>query len=129
MEVSYTPTFFNPTDKSIMVASEVGFHLELETDESLAAKATKAEDAEGFSGGQYVIITYDDFYESAKTLADWKYQKGLKTVIAKASEISSTNDKDAIASNEIKDYLQTSYKNWVIKPEYILIWTKSPRLR
>ncbi len=121
VEVSYTPTFFNPTDKSIMVASEVGFHLELETDESLAAKATKAEDAEGFSGGQYVIITYDDFYESAKTLADWKYQKGLKTVIAKASEISSTNDKDAIASNEIKDYLQTSYKNWVIKPEYILI--------
>ncbi len=65
-------------------------------------------------GAHYLIITYDDFYNAVKPLAEWKTQKGVKAKIVKISEIG--ND-----STLIKNYVRIAYNSWPIKPEYLLL--------
>jgi hypothetical protein len=66
------------------------------------------------TGARYLIITHDDYYEAMLPLAEWKTQKGLRTKIAKLSEIGSD-------SVQIKSYVTNAYNTWQIRPEYLLL--------
>ncbi|MCK4941388.1 hypothetical protein KAS45_04785, partial [candidate division WOR-3 bacterium] len=66
------------------------------------------------SGARYLIITHDNFYDDILPLAEWKYKKGMRTKIAKLSEIGSD-------SLSIKNYITNAYNNWEITPEYLLL--------
>ena len=66
------------------------------------------------TGARYLIITHDDFYDAIEPLAQWKHNKGLKTKIAKLSEIGSS-------SGQIQAYIIDAYNNWDITPEFLLL--------
>lgn len=66
------------------------------------------------SGARYLIITHDNFYDDILPLAEWKYKKGMRTKIARLSEIGSD-------SLSIKNYIIDAYNNWEITPEYLLL--------
>ncbi len=66
------------------------------------------------SGARYLIITHDDFYNDILPLAGWKHKKGMKTKIAKLSQIGST-------STEIRNYILDAYNTWSIQPEFLLL--------
>jgi len=66
------------------------------------------------SGGRYLIITHDDYYNALKPLVEWKARKGLKPRIVKLSEIGSD-------STQIRSFIVNAYNNWQIKPEYLLL--------
>lgn len=65
-------------------------------------------------GARYIIITHDNYYDAILPLAEWKNKKGMKTEVAKLSEIGSS-------ASEIKAYIQNAYDNWDIPPEYVLL--------
>ena len=61
-----------------------------------------------------MIITHDAYLEALQPLADWKTQKGFKTMIAPVSQVG--ND-----STQIRAYVLNAYNTWSIRPEYILL--------
>ncbi len=67
------------------------------------------------NGAKYLIITHDNFYNQALTLAKWKHKKGVPSKVVKLSEIGSTY-------TAIKNYIVNAYNSWQIKPEYVLIF-------
>lgn len=67
-------------------------------------------------GADYLIITHDDFYNQVLDLAAWKNQKGLLSKIVKTSQIGVDPTADDIA-----DYIQDAYENWLTVPSYILL--------
>jgi hypothetical protein len=69
------------------------------------------------TGGRYLIITHDDFYDEILPLADWKEKKGLTTKIVKTSEIDATGP----SANDISNYIQNAYKFWDIPPTYVVL--------
>lgn len=64
----------------------------------------------------YLVICADDFYDEVLPLAEWKFRKGFKTQITRASEIPG----GATAGN-ISDYIQDAYDNWLVPPTYVLL--------
>lgn len=68
----------------------------------------------GQIGARYLIITHDDYSQALQPLAQWKTQKGLKTMIVPLSLIG--ND-----STEIRNYILNAYNTWTITPEYVLL--------
>jgi hypothetical protein len=73
--------------------------------------------AAGFAqeiGARYLIITHDNFYDAIQPLAQWKHKKGMRTKVAKLSEIGSL-------STQIKTYITNAYNNWQIRPEFLLL--------
>jgi len=64
-------------------------------------------------GARYLIITHDNFYDALQPFAYWKHKKGMRTKVAKLSEIGST----ALA---IRNYILNAYNNWPIRPEFVL---------
>ncbi|HEX7321164.1 MAG TPA: C25 family cysteine peptidase [bacterium] len=65
-------------------------------------------------GAKYLIITHDNYYDAILPLAQWKHKKGLRTRIAKLSQIGSTAD-------DIRAYVLNAYNNWQTPPEYVLL--------
>jgi len=63
---------------------------------------------------QYLIITYDKFYDAVQPLAQWKQKKGIPTQVVKLSEIGGNNPE------AIRTYLRSIY-NLPQRPEYILL--------
>ena len=66
------------------------------------------------TGAKYLIITHDDFYNDIQPLAQWKHKKGMQTKVVKLSEIGTT-------STQIKDYIQTGFNTWPVRPEFVLL--------
>jgi len=65
-------------------------------------------------GARYLIVTHDDFYNAVQPLAQWKHRKGLRTKVVKLSEIGSS-------TTQIKNFVQSAYDTWQIKPEFLLL--------
>jgi hypothetical protein len=65
-------------------------------------------------GARYLIITHDNFYDAIQPLAEWKHKKGLRTKIARLSEIGSSQ-------SQIRTYIQNAYTTWQIPPEFVLL--------
>ncbi|MCK4259958.1 MAG: pre-peptidase C-terminal domain-containing protein [Halanaerobiales bacterium] len=72
-------------------------------------------------GADYLIITPDDFYNEAVTLANWKAQKGLQTQVTKLSEIGTT-------ANAIASYIMGAYVYWDPAPTYVLLLGDAPQV-
>lgn len=62
----------------------------------------------------YLVITPNDFYSSAVSLADWKHRKGFNVTIAKTSDIGSSRD-------DIKNYISNAYNTWSVPPTFVLL--------
>jgi|GEM_PF-2758943 len=71
------------------------------------AQATEA-------GGQLLIVTAPDFEEYANSLAAWRRQKGISTVVKTTSETGAT-------ATNIRDYIVSAYNAWTTAPQYILL--------
>jgi hypothetical protein len=67
------------------------------------------------NGAKYLIITHDNFYNQALTLAKWKHKKGVPAKVVKLSEIGNTY-------TAIKNYILNAYNSWQIRPEYVLLF-------
>ena len=65
-------------------------------------------------GARYLIITHDTFYDAIQPLAQWKHKKGMRTKVAKLSDIGSS-------SSQILNYITDAYNNWQIPPEFLLL--------
>ncbi|MBN2016725.1 MAG: T9SS type A sorting domain-containing protein [Candidatus Cloacimonetes bacterium] len=66
---------------------------------------------------EYVIITNDDFVDQFQPLADWKTQKGMRTLLVNTTYIFSNYDGVDTAEkvrNFIKDYYQNHGTIWVL---------------
>lgn len=66
------------------------------------------------TGGRYLIIAHDNFYEAAQPLAEWKYRKGMKSKLVRLSDI-------GYNASDIRNYVLNAYYTWDIQPEYILL--------
>jgi hypothetical protein len=66
------------------------------------------------TGARYLVITHDNFYNDILPLAQWKHKKGMKTKIARLSEIGSS-------STDIRNYILNAYNTWPIRPQYLLL--------
>lgn len=66
------------------------------------------------NGAQYLVICPDTMYNSIQPLVQWKRATGLKTKVAKLSEIGS----DTLS---IRNYIRNAWGNWPIRPEYVLL--------
>lgn len=65
-------------------------------------------------GARYLIITHDNYYNEVLPLADWKYRKGMKSMVVKLSDIGSN-------ATAIRNYIINAYNSWDIPPEYLLL--------
>lgn len=65
-------------------------------------------------GARYLIVTHDNFYNAIQPLAQWKHRKGMRTKVVKLSEIGSS-------TTQIKNYVQSAYDTWQIRPEFLLL--------
>jgi len=65
----------------------------------------------------YLIIVYDDFYNSTLDLRDWKVAKGLGVEVTKTSEI--PDGGDGLDDVDIRDYIKGEYEDWGIS--YVLL--------
>jgi len=66
------------------------------------------------TGGRYLIITEDTFYDVVMPFAEWKHKTGMSTVVKKKSEVGGT-------SAGIRNYISNAYLTWDIRPEYLLL--------
>ncbi len=66
------------------------------------------------TGGRYLIITEDSFYDAVVPFAEWKHKTGMSTVLKKKSEAGGS-------SVGIKNYISNAYLTWDIRPEYLLL--------
>lgn len=65
-------------------------------------------------GYEFLIITHDNFVSAANTLASWKNNLGISTIVKKTSDIGGTN-------TEIENYINNAYQNWNPAPSYLLL--------
>jgi hypothetical protein len=65
-------------------------------------------------GARYLIVTHDNFYNAILPLAQWKHRKGMRAKVVKLSEIGSS-------TTQIKNYVQSAYNTWQIRPEFLLL--------
>jgi hypothetical protein len=65
------------------------------------------------NGAEYLIISPPEYVTAANTLADWKNERGISTVVK-------TTDDTGTTATSIKNYIQTAYNSWTPKPAYVL---------
>ncbi len=78
-------------------------------------------------GADYLIITHDNFYDKILSLAEWRSKKGLKTRIAKKTDVinagytwTADNTWDSNYTG-IDGYIKNAYDNWNPAPSYVLL--------
>ncbi|MCK4614224.1 MAG: hypothetical protein KAU14_05420, partial [Thermoplasmata archaeon] len=70
--------------------------------------------------GDYLIITFDSFYDSILPLADSKAERGLEPFVANTSEI--YEEFPAEGNDEsIHDFITYAFENWALPPVYVLL--------
>jgi hypothetical protein len=63
----------------------------------------------------FLIICAPDFEDAANTLAAWRMDEGMPTVVATIDETGST-------TNEIQSYIRNAYNTWPVAPSYCLLF-------
>ncbi len=134
VQVVYSPISVCPSTGKMIVTTEVEWHVSFTNPdgeeyqpESEAFNLISSEDNESETdplkdvGAKYLILVHDELFQSAKSLAQWKYQKGLKTAIVKTSEIDNDGNQNGASAQEIRSYLLNAYQKWGVRPEYIML--------
>ncbi|MBC2717235.1 MAG: PKD domain-containing protein [Desulfobacteraceae bacterium] len=74
------------------------------------------------NGADYIIITYDGFYNNILPLAGFYQNKGLRVITAKATDIYDEFSYGIFDPRAIKDFLSYAYHSWVSPaPLYVLL--------
>lgn len=69
----------------------------------------------------YIIVTYNDFADAVKPLADYRSNQGYKVLTVKIGDIYNEFSYGVETPQAIKDFLGSAYKNWSVKPEFVLL--------
>ena len=73
-------------------------------------------------GADYIIITHENFYDSALTLAEHRSDSGLRVVRVKVGDIYDEFNDGIFNPQAIRDFLSYAYNNWVTPvPTYVLL--------
>lgn len=67
----------------------------------------------------YIIITHEDFYDEALSLAEYRERHGLAVRVVKAGDIYDKFNHGIISPQAIKDFLSFAYYEWSL-PSYVL---------
>ncbi|NIM90831.1 MAG: hypothetical protein GTO17_07775 [Candidatus Aminicenantes bacterium] len=67
----------------------------------------------------YIIITHEDFYEEALSLAEYRESQGLAVRVIKVRDIYDKFNNGIISPQAIKDFLSFAYYEWNL-PSYVL---------
>lgn len=74
------------------------------------------------NGADYIIITYDGFYNNILPLVSFYQNKGLRVTIAKVTDIYDEFSYGITDPQAIKDFLSYAYNNWTRPaPLYVLL--------
>ena len=68
----------------------------------------------------YLVITYDSFYNSILPLVSLKEEKGLETKIVETSQILDVNA-NGLDDIDIYSYIYNAYHTWELPPTYVLL--------
>jgi len=72
------------------------------------------------NGADYLIIVYDDFYESVLPLAQYR-SKRYRTAVVKVSDIYDEFSWGILSPEAIRDFRRYAYHHWQTKPTYVLL--------
>lgn len=87
----------------------------IESDQPSSWKSTN-------NGADYIIITHEDFYDSALTLANYRSKSGLRVATVKVGDIYDEFNYGIFNPQAIRDFLSYAYNNWVAPaPTYVLL--------
>ena len=87
----------------------------IESDQQSSWKSTS-------NGADYIIITHEDFYDSALTLANYRSKSGLRVATVKVGDIYDEFNYGIFNPQAIRDFLSYAYNNWVAPaPTYVLL--------
>jgi len=67
----------------------------------------------------YIIISHEDFYKKALSLADYRASKGLKVQVVKVGDIYDQFNHGIVSPQAIRAFLRFAYSEWE-KPSYVL---------
>lgn len=74
------------------------------------------------NGVDYIIITHEDFYDSALTLVNYRSKSGLRVATVKVGDIYDEFNYGIFNPQAIRDFLSYAYNNWVTPaPTYVLL--------
>ena len=74
------------------------------------------------NGADYIIITHEDFYDSALTLADHRRASGLRVATVKVGDLYDEFNHGVFNPRAIRDFLKYAYENWARPaPAYVLL--------
>lgn len=74
------------------------------------------------NGADYIVITHDNFYNSAVQLANHRRSQGLRTAVVKISDVYDEFSGGIFTPQAIRDFLHYAYENWAAPaPTYILL--------
>jgi len=66
-------------------------------------------------GSELIIFTHPTFLPAANTLAEWKREKGISTLVVQ------TGGANLDTPQEIKAFIKDKYENSVVRPSYVLL--------
>ncbi|MEO0080810.1 MAG: C25 family cysteine peptidase [candidate division WOR-3 bacterium] len=67
-----------------------------------------------FDGARYLVICRDEFVPAVTPLVEWRYASGFSCRLVRLSETGT----DTAA---VRNYIVNAYRNWPVKPEYVLL--------
>ncbi len=74
------------------------------------------------NGADYIIITHEDFYDSALPLANYRSKSGLRVATVNVEDIYDEFNYGIFNPQAIRDFLSYAYNNWVTPaPTYVLL--------
>ena len=84
-------------------------------------------DLRGISGADYVIITHEDFYEQARSLARWReeddrFDGPLKSVVVKARDVYDEFAWGLFDPTALRDFIKYAFEHWTPAPRFVLLF-------
>ena len=70
----------------------------------------------------YIIITDEDLFESARRLSDYRSKYGLKTAVIKINDIYDEFSHGIFTPKAIREFLKHAYTNWSLPPKYVVLF-------
>jgi hypothetical protein len=74
------------------------------------------------NGADWIVITYQDFYEAIQPLAQHRQEQGLRVMVATTGQVFDEFNYGITSPHAIKDFLTYAYENWQRPaPKYVLL--------
>ncbi|MBN1480564.1 T9SS type A sorting domain-containing protein [candidate division KSB1 bacterium] len=114
-QISFEYTINEPSYFYLTAASRTLAPIRLERDAPSNLRQT-------VNRADYLIITYDDFYQATVPLANFHTSNGLEVMIIKVQDIYDEFSAGIYDKNAIKDFLAYTYANWAKPaPTFVLL--------